>query len=64
MIGKRIGQAAKAIYAGVFAALGALGVVLVGDMSLGAVTDGQWVAIAVVGLGAFGGVYRIKNASP
>lgn len=57
-------QIAKALYAGIFGALGALGVVLVGDMSLAAVTDGQWVAIAVVGLGAFGGVFGIRNAEP
>lgn len=51
----------KAIYAGVFALGASLVTVLVGDFSFGDVTDGQWVAVVLSGLGAFGGVYGIRN---
>ena len=54
-------QAAKAIYAAAVAGLGALGAVLVGDLSLSAVTAGQWVVIATAALLAFGGTYKITN---
>lgn len=52
---------AKAIYAGVVAALFALGVVLVGDMSFADVTDGQWVTIVLAGLTTGGGTHQIRN---
>lgn len=59
-------QAAKAIYAAVVAGLGALAAVLVGDLSLGAVSAGQWVTVVLAALVAGGGVYGITNrpASP
>ena len=57
----KIGQAAKAWYAGVVAGLGALAAVLVGDAGLGDVTAGQWVVVALAALTAGGGVYGITN---
>jgi hypothetical protein len=57
-------QAAKAIYAGIVAGLGALAAVLVGDVGLSDVTAGQWVTVALAALIAFGGVYGIRNAEP
>jgi hypothetical protein len=55
-------KAAKAIYAAIVAALGALGAVLVGDVGFADVTAGQWVAVVLAGLVAGGGVYGIRNA--
>lgn len=55
-------QVAKAIYAGAIAGLGSLVTVLVGDASLGDVTDGQWATIVLAALIAAGGVYGIRNA--
>lgn len=57
-------KAAKAIYAALVAGLGALAAVLVGDLSFGAVTAGQWVTIALAALVAGGGVYGITNRPP
>jgi hypothetical protein len=54
-------QSAKALYAGLAAFLGALATVMVGDVGFGEVTDGQWVASIVVGLGVAGGVWGIPN---
>lgn len=52
----------------IFAAAAALGTglsaVLVNDASLGDLTDGQWVTIAVGALVAFGGVYGLTNRKP
>lgn len=59
-----LGQFAKAIYATVVAALGALATVLVGDAGFSDVTAGQWVTIALAALVAGGGVYGIRNAPP
>lgn len=53
---------AKAIFAGVYAFLAALVVVLVGDTTFADITDGQWVAAVLAGLGAAGGVARVPNA--
>lgn len=55
-------KAAKAVYAFVVAGLSSVGVVLVGDVGLGDVTTGQWVAALLAALLAGGGVYGIKNA--
>ena len=54
---------AKAIYAFVVAGLGSLAAVLVGDVSFGDVTDGQWVTVVLAALVAGGGVFGIKNAT-
>lgn len=56
-----IGQAAKAFLAGILAALAALGGFLVNDTTLGQITAGQWVFVAIAGLVALGGVYGISN---
>lgn len=55
---------AKAIYAAVVASLGALAAVLVGDVGLGDLSDGQWVTVVLAGLVAGGGVFGIRNAPP
>ena len=57
---KNLGQFGKAAFSGVLAFLGSLAVVMVGDVGFGDVTDGQWVAAAVLGLGSAGGVFGIK----
>jgi hypothetical protein len=59
-----LGQIAKAIYAALVAALSGLSAVLVGGDSLGQVTSGQWVSIALAALVAGGGVYGITNTKP
>ena len=59
---RQVAKAAKAIYAGVVAVLGALAAVLVGDVGIGDLTGGQWVAIVLAGVLAVGGVYGIRNA--
>lgn len=58
----QIAQAAKALVAAVLAGLAALSAYLVNDTSIGSITAGQWVqvAIAVVAAGAF--VYGVPNA--
>ena len=53
----------KALYATAVAALGSLGTALVGDATFGDLTDGQWVAVVLVGLVAGGGVYGISNGA-
>jgi hypothetical protein len=58
---KFIGQALRAFYAALVAALSGLVTVLVGDSGLGDLTAGQWVTIALAALVAFGGVYGISN---
>lgn len=55
---------AKAIYAAVVAGLGALAAVLVGDVGIGDLSDGQWVTVVLAALVAGGGVAGIKNATP
>lgn len=57
-----IGKVAKAIYAAVVAVLGSLAAVLVGDVGIGDLSSGQWVAIILAGVLAAGGVYGIRNA--
>lgn len=56
---KQLGQFGKAAFAFALAFLGALATVLVGGASLGDVTAGQYVAAAIAGLVAAGGVYGI-----
>lgn len=60
---KLVSQAAKAVLAGVLAALTALGAYLVNSTSLSDITAGQWVYVAIAGLIALGGVYGISNKS-
>lgn len=55
-------SALKAFYGAAVAGLGSLGTVLVGDTSIGQVTSGQWVAIALSTLIAFGAVYGVTNS--
>ncbi len=52
-------QFAKATYAAVVGFLGSLTTVMVGDIGFHDVSDGQWLAAALVGLVAAGGVYGI-----
>lgn len=51
----------RAIYAGVAAFLTGLSAVLVGDVSIGDLTDGQWVTLGLGALTAFGGVWGFVN---
>jgi len=51
----------KAIYAAVVAFLTGLGVPLVGDADLSAITMGQWVAIVLATVVAAGGTYGLTN---
>lgn len=54
-----LGQFGKAAFSGALAFLGALAVVMVGDVGFGDVTDGQWVSAVLLGLASAGGVYGI-----
>lgn len=54
---------AKAVLAAVIAGLGALGASLVDDKSLGDVTSGQWVAVALAFFVALAAVYGVPNRS-
>lgn len=54
-----IAQFGKAAFAFVVAFLGALATVMVGDVGFGDISDGQWVAAALAGLVAAGGVWGI-----
>lgn len=60
----RIANSAKAILAALIAGLGALSASLVDNKSLGDVTDGQWVAVAVAFFVALGAVYGVPNRPP
>jgi hypothetical protein len=55
---------AKALYASVVAWLGALSAVLVGDIGISDLTDGQWVVVVLSALVAGGGVFGIPNKQP
>jgi hypothetical protein len=56
---KYLPQFGKAVYAFLLTFLGSVGTVMVGDVGLGDVTDGQWVTAVALGLTAGGGVYGI-----
>lgn len=51
----------KALLAALIAFVGALATALVGNVSFGDLTDGQWMAAVLAGLVALGGVYAIPN---
>jgi hypothetical protein len=55
---------AKAVLAAVIAGLGALATALVDANSIGDVSDGQWVAVALAFLIALGGVAAVPNKPP
>lgn len=55
---------AKAIYAALVAGLGALAAILVGDVGISDLSDGQWVTVVLSALVAGGGVAGIRNATP
>ena len=54
-----IAQFGKAAFSGVVALLGALAVVMVGDVGFSDITDGQWVVAVLAALTSAGGVYGI-----
>lgn len=58
---KAIAKSMRAIYAGVVAGLTGLSAVLVGEVGLGDLTDGQWVTIALGAIVAAGGVWGFVN---
>ena len=53
--------ALRAFYAAAVAGLGGLAAVLQGGAGLSDVQDGQWVAMVLAALVAFGGVYGLSN---
>ena len=55
---------AKAFLAAVIAGLGSLATALVDDTSLGDVSDGQWLAVALATLVALGAVFAVPNKQP
>jgi hypothetical protein len=55
------GKALKALYAGAVSLLGMLSTILVGDTTLGQVTQGQWVSVILFALVAGGGVYGLAG---
>lgn len=59
---KYLGKSLRAIFAGLVAFGTGLSAILVGDVGMGALTDGQWVTLAMGALIAFGGVWGIVNA--
>jgi len=52
-----------AIYAALSAGLASLAVVLVGDTTLSELTQGQWLAIGIAALTAFGGAFGFTWAT-
>ena len=56
-------QVAKAVYSGLIAGLSALGGYLTNSTSLGQITAGQWVFVAIAALVSAGGVYGITNTT-
>lgn len=58
---KVLGTSLRALFAAVVAFGTGLSAVLVGDVGIGALTDGQWVTIGLGALIAFGGVWGIVN---
>jgi len=52
----------KAVVGAVLAALALLGGYLVNDTSLGDITAGQWVAVAVAFFGALAAIWAVPNA--
>lgn len=60
----QIGTMLKAIYAGAGTLLTGVAAALVGAHTFASVTDGQWITISALTLGAFGAVYGVTNAPP
>lgn len=58
----KLGQALKAIYATVGAALTGVGTALVGAHTFGQISDGTWITVAALALGAGAAVYGVTNA--
>lgn len=60
---KTLAPLAKAIYSGLIAGLSALGGYLTNSTSIGQITAGQWVFVAIATLVSAGGVYGITNTA-
>ncbi|MGH7790763.1 MAG: hypothetical protein ACREOB_00470 [Thermodesulfobacteriota bacterium] len=54
----------KAIYGAVLAFLSSIATVLIGDVTLGQVTQGQWLTAAIAGLVTGGGIFGVANKTP
>lgn len=54
-----LAQFGKAGFGFATAFLGSLGVVMIGDVGFGDITHGQWVAAALAGITAAGGIYGL-----
>lgn len=61
MTQKMAGQLLKAFYSAAVAFLGSLSAILTGSTTFGSMTGGQWVAIALAALVAFGGTYGLSG---
>ena len=61
---KNVAPYLKAVVAAFVAGLGSLAAVLVDDKSLGDVTDGQWVTVAIAFLVGLGAVFAVPNQVP
>lgn len=61
---KNIAPYLKAVVAALVAGLSSLGAFLINDTSLGDITAGQWVAVAISFLVALGAVFAVPNQVP
>ena len=61
---KNIAPYAKAVVAALIAGLSMLSGFLVNDTSLGDITSGQWVSVAIAFLVALGAVFAVPNQIP
>lgn len=59
---KQVAPYAKAIVAALIAGLSSLGAFLINDTSLGEITAGQWVAVAISFLVGLVAVFSVPNA--
>ena len=57
-----IPYAIKAVYAGAIAFIGGVAAIVVGDATIGTITDGQWVVIVLATVVAIGGVLGLQAA--
>ena len=52
----------KALYAGLTVFLGGVAAIVVGDATIGSITDGQWIVIVLATVIAVGGVLGLQAA--
>ncbi|MGH7791486.1 MAG: hypothetical protein ACREOB_04145 [Thermodesulfobacteriota bacterium] len=54
----------KAIYGAILAFLSSIATVMVGDVTFGAISQGQWLTAAIAGLVTGGGIFGVANKTP